>query len=233
MVNQVASSPQHVLRVTRSKAQAKQRYDQMSRFYDVFEGVFEQRFRNLALKRVDLTRGEAVLEIGFGTGHCLKQMAESVGEEGRVCGIDISPGMLAASRRRLEKAGLSHRVALICDDALHLPYPAGWFDAVFTSFALELFDTPEIPMLLAEIQRVLKPCGRLGVVGMSKAGGVSPMLSLYEWLHRLFPQTIDCRPIYVAQSIQDAGFAIRSRERVNIWGLPGEIVIGVKPDSTA
>ena len=71
----------------------------MSPFYDYFAGVFEQKYRNVALKRLNVTRGETVLEIGFGTGHCLKQMAEAVGEEGRVYGIDISSGMLVVSRR--------------------------------------------------------------------------------------------------------------------------------------
>jgi demethylmenaquinone methyltransferase/2-methoxy-6-polyprenyl-1,4-benzoquinol methylase len=218
-----------VLRVNRTKAQAKESYDKMSLYYDLFAGVFEEKYRNLGLKRLNITRGETVLEIGFGTGHCLKQMAEAVGEEGRVHGIDISSGMLAVSRRRLEKAGLWDRVELTCDDAMKMPYANDQFDAVFSSFNLELFDSPEIPMVLAEIRRVLKPHGRLGVVSMSKDVGNSPLLKIYEWSHEKFPQFVDCRPIYVEQSIKDAGFEIQTRDRVNMLGLPGDIVIGTKP----
>ena len=101
-----------VLRVYRTKAQAKESYDKISRFYDYFAGVFEKKYRNMALESLDVKRGETVLEIGFGTGHCLKQMVESVGEEGRVYGIDISSGMLEVSKRRLEEAGLLNRVKL-------------------------------------------------------------------------------------------------------------------------
>ena len=218
-----------VSRVTRTKAQAKESYDRMSPFYDYFAGVFEQKYRNMALKRLNITGGETVLEVGFGTGHCLKQMAETVGEGGRVYGIDISSGMLAVSRRRLEKAGLWNRVELTCDDALKMPYADNKFDAVFTSFALELFDVPEIPRVLAEVRRVLKPNGRVGVISMSKADGTSPLLGWYEWFHQILPQYVDCRPIHVEQSIKDAGFGIQYKQRVSLWGLPGEIVIGAKP----
>nr|WP_255453743.1 class I SAM-dependent methyltransferase [Thermococcus sp. LS1] len=169
------------------------------------------------------------MEIGFGTGHCLKKMAELVGEEGKVYGIDISSGMLEVSKRRFEKAGLLDRVELYCGDASKLPYEDNKFDAVFMSFTLELFDTPEIPKVLNEIKRVLKPGGRLGVVSMSKEGG-NVLLRLYEWLHEKFPQYIDCRPIYVEQSIREAGFEIKHKERVWLFGLPGEIVIGIKRD---
>ena len=225
----MSTDPHSILRVTRTRAQAKASYDRMSPFYDLFAGAFENKVRNMALRRLNITRGERVLEIGFGTGRGLKQMAEAVGEAGRVYGIDISSGMLRTSRRRLEKAGLADRVELTCQDAMQMPYADNALDAVFTSFTLELFDTPEIPRVLAEIMRVLKPAGRLGVVSMSKANGASTLLRLYEWLHRKFPQTIDCRPIYVEQSIQAAGFGIQSSQPVSILGLPGEIVIATKP----
>ena len=218
-----------ILRVPRTKAQAKQSYDKISRFYDYFAGVFEKKYRTMALARLNIIRGETVLEIGFGTGHCLKQMAESVGENGKVHGIDISAGMLKVSKQRLEETGLLDRVELYCGDALEMPYEDSKFDAVFMSFALELFDTPEIPEILGEIKRVSKPNGRLGVVSMSKEDGDSILLRLYEWTHKKIPQFVDCRPIHVEQSIKDAGFEIEHKEKVKLVGLPGEIVIGVSP----
>ena len=217
-----------VLRVYRTRAQAKESYDKISCFYDCFAGVLEKKYRNMALERLNIKRGETVLEIGFGTGHCLKQMAKLVGENGKVYGIDISSGMLEVSKQRLEEAGLLDRVELQCEDALKMPYKDNKFDAVFMSFALELFDTPEIPKVLGEIKRVLKPNGRLGVVGMLKEDGGSILLRLYEWTHKRFPQYVDCRPIYIEQSMKDAGFGIDHREKVKLFGLPGEIVICAK-----
>ena len=200
----------------------------MSRSYDLFAGAFEKRLRNKALARLSIASGEVVLEIGFGTGHCLEQIAEAVGKEGRVRGVEISPGMLEVSQRRLARAGLLDRVSLSCGDATDLPYADEAFDAAFMSFTLELFDTPEIPMVLSEIKRVLKPNGRLGVVSLSREDGTSLMVRLYEWMHQRMPQYIDCRPIYVEQALKKAGFQVEHSEKENLWGLPAKIAIGVK-----
>jgi ubiquinone/menaquinone biosynthesis C-methylase UbiE len=96
------------------------------------------------------------------------------------------------------------------------------------SFTLELFDTPEIPSLLEEVRRVLKPGGRIGVASMSKENGESLLLRLYEWAHRKWPKYVDCRPIYLEQSLRDARYEIRKKEKVKFFGLPGEIVVAVK-----
>ncbi len=154
-------------------------------------------------------------------------MAKSVGKTGMVYGVEISSGMLKVTKKRLEKAGLLDRVELYCGDAVKMSYNAHKFDAVFMSFTLELFDTPEIPMILNEIKRVLKSEGSLGVVSMSREDGKSIVFKLYEWAHKKFPNYADCRPIYVEQSLTEAGFRIKSKDKVKVLGLPLEIVIGI------
>ena len=221
------SSALSVLSVTRTKEEAKRFYDRISRFYDLLTAAFERKYTVMALERLSIREGEAVLEIGFGSGHCLRQIAQSVGKSGKAYGIDISSGMLAMTKRRLEKSWLMDRVELYCGDAASLPYDNDTFDAVFISFTLELFDTPEIPKVLAEVKRVLKPGGRLGVASMSKEDGESKLLRLYEWAHKKWPKYVDCRPIYVEQSLKDAGYKIKSKEKVKLFRLPGEIVIVV------
>ena len=214
-----------ILRVYRTKEQAKRTYDKISRIYDLITGPFERKFRDMGLNQLDVKEGETVLEIGFGTGHCLEEMAKRVGENGKAYGIDISSRMLDITRKRMEKKGLADTVELYCGDAMSMPYEDNMFDVVFMSFTLELFDTPEIPAVLKEIKRVLKPKGRLGVVSMSKEDGESWLLKAYEWIHKNFPVIADCRPIYVEKSIRDAGYSIKSREKIKLFGLPGEIVV--------
>jgi len=221
------SKNQNVSRVDRTKAQAKKSYDRISHFYDYFAGGFERNYSNVALEQLNIKKGETVLEIGFGTGHCLKQIAKLVGKTGKVYGVDISSGMLEVAKKRLEKASLMDRVELYCGDAVKMPYDEHLFDAVFMSFTLELFDTPEIPMILNEIKRVLKFEGRLGIVSMSKEDGKSILLKLYEWAHEKIPNYVDCRPIYVEQSIKEAGFEIKNKEKVKVFGLPLEIVVSI------
>ena len=217
-----------ILPVPRTKEEAKRFYDRISRVYDYLTGAFERKYAEMAVEHLSVEEGEAVLEIGFGSGHCLKRIAESVGKTGKVYGVDISSGMLEVTRRRLDRAQLMDRVELYCGDAASLPYGDNTFDAVFMSFTLELFDTPEIPSLLEEVKRVLKSMGRIGVASMSRENGESLLLRLYEWAHRKWPKYVDCRPIYLEQSLRDAGYEIRKKEKVKLFGLPGEIVVAVK-----
>ena len=221
------SKASDVLPVPRTKEEAKRLYDRISRVYDLFTWAFERKYANMALSHLSIKEGEAVLEIGFGTGHCLKRIAQSVGKSGKAYGIDISSGMLEVAKRRLEKTGLMDRVELFLGDAATLPYGDNTFDAVFMSFTLELFNTPEIPTVLIEIKRVLKPNGRLGVVSMSRENGQSAMLRLYEWVHRKWPKYVDCRPIYLEVSLREVGFNICKKEKLKLFGLPGEIIIAI------
>ena len=217
-----------ILPVPRTREEAKRTYDRISRYYDYLAGPFERKCAEMALERLSIGKGETVLEIGFGTGHCLKRIVESVGPKGKTYGIDISTGMMEISKKRLERADLEDRVKLFCGDAASLPFDDSTFDAVFMSFTLELFDTPEIPKVLEQIKRVLKPDGRLAVVSISKENGKSIFLRLYEWTHNKWPKYVDCRPIYVEQSLIDAGYKIKSKEKVKIFRLPAEIIVAVK-----
>lgn len=219
-----------ILRVDRSKDQAKKNYNILSRVYDYFIGVFEKKYRDIALDRLNVRQGETVLEIGFGTGHSLKEIAKKTGADGKAFGIDISSGMLEVTGQRLDRAGLLNRVELNLGDAAGMPYGDKKFDAVFMSFTLELFDSPEIPGVLDEIKRVLKPHGRLGCVSMSREYGVTFSMKIYEWFHKKFPEYADCRPIFVKKAVQEAGYKIQHIEKAKLFGLPLTIIIARTPE---
>jgi len=217
-----------ISRVTRSKAEAKASYNKLSRWYDLLADRSERKHRVAGLEKLGVRPGEKVLEIGFGTGHALLALARVVGDSGRVYGIDLSEGMRDRAMSRLKEAGLSQQVDLTCGDATQLPYDADFFDAIFMSFTLELFDTPEIPVVLGECWRVLHSGGRLGVVAMTKGEPPGVMERLYEWAHRKWPRYVDCRPIYASRSVKEAGFQVRDVARLSMWGLSGEVVLGEK-----
>ncbi len=195
-------------------------YDRISKAYDLIADSSEHTAREKGLKLLAAAPGEKVLEIGFGTGHSVVALARAVGEAGRVYGIDISEGMLAVARQHVAEAGVANRVELSLGDARQMAFADGQFDAVFTSFTLELFDDADIPRVLAEIRRVLRPAGRLAVVAMSRENNENVMTEVYVWLHRHFPHFVDCRPIDVAAWLKPAGFVIDHKEKMAIWSLP-------------
>jgi demethylmenaquinone methyltransferase/2-methoxy-6-polyprenyl-1,4-benzoquinol methylase len=214
--------------VHRTKEEAKKTYDRISTIYYWLGGIFERRLARKALSYLKVESGETVLEIGFGTGYCLQQIALTVGNTGMAYGIDVSEGMLRVTRKRLQKATLLNRVELFHGDASKLPFINETFNAVFMSFTLELFDTPDIPQLLTEVRRVMKAGGRLGVVSLSRSKGNSVPLRIYEWIHRKWPKYVDCRPIYLEHLLHRAGYTIQRKKMDNLFVLPLEIVVAIK-----
>jgi len=132
------SPPGSVLPVLRSKKEARKLYNRISGVYDGIAGIFERKYTEVALWRLAVQEGERVLEIGSGTGRSLLTIARSVGSGGQAYGIDISPGMLKVTQRKLEKSRLADRVELHCGDALSLPYRDNTLDAVLMSLRQKL-----------------------------------------------------------------------------------------------
>lgn len=213
-----------ISRVTRSKEEACQAYDRMSRWYDLFTSS-EKKFADLGLAILDVQSGETVLEIGFGTGHALMALARAA-HPAVTHGIDLSSKMCAVTEKRLQRAGLGDAVHLQTGDAAKLPYENNYFDAIFISFTLELFDTPEIPIVLGECHRVLKLDGKLSIVALEKSD--CRAVRIYEWFHARMPTLVDCRPIHTATSLEQARFQLTKRSELTMWGLPVSVLLAKK-----
>lgn len=219
-----------ISRVFRSKQQAMTAYDRLSLWYDWLASGSERPLAALGLKKLDVSTGEMVLEIGSGTGYGLLVLAEAVGDAGRVHGIDISHGMIKVARGKIAHKKLSHRISLEQGDAAVLPFYSDAFHAIFISFALELFDTPEIPTVLSECRRVLRSGGRICVVAMARGEQEDIPQRIYEWFHQHLPAYVDCRPIFVQSALDLAGLPVQEVVHKFMWGLPVEICIARKID---
>lgn len=203
-----------------SHASTRASYDRLSGIYD-WLAASEQPFRRRAVAMLAARPGERVLEIGCGTG-------ESLGALGQMglstLGVDLSWGML---RRAAGKPAVRSTARLCAADALQLPVAAQGFDAVLLVFTLELFADPEIPLLLGEIQRVLRPGGRLCAAALALTAHPGWMARAYIGCHEHYPQWADCRPIPARALVEQSGLAVREDWHGSLWGLPVEIVLAV------
>ncbi|UWU18332.1 class I SAM-dependent methyltransferase (plasmid) [Rhizobium sullae] len=113
----------------------------------------------LGLKPIEalgLDLRDVVLDVGCGTGQTLLQLAERVGAEGQVIGVDVSPLLLEIAKQRTEPLG---QVRLIRADAQFLDLPFECVDAVFSRFGVMSFSDPVAAF--ANFRRILKPSGAL------------------------------------------------------------------------
>lgn len=119
--------------------------------------VVAQRVR--VLEALALRPGERVLDVGVGPGLLAEDMAHSVGEHGRVAGVDLSEAMLEMTRRRCaELAWTDFRAA----DATKLPFADDSFDALVSTQVYEYVS--DMAGALAEAHRVLRRGGRIVVL---------------------------------------------------------------------
>ncbi len=211
--------------VIRSEKEAEKYYSRLSSIYD-FLAASEKKFIRMGLKLLKPHPGEKILEIGFGTGYAQLMIGQAV-QGGLSAGLDPSEGMNRIAQNKAVKASYKDRISLIRSNTLPMPFLREVFDGIFSSFTLELFDSPQIPLVLKECRRVLKPGGRLVVVSLSKDQPLPWVGRLYESLHTRYPWLLDCRPIPVRSLISDAGYEVKQTQESSIWGLPVSMLLAV------
>jgi arsenite methyltransferase len=108
----------------------------------------------------ELERGATVLDLGCGAGTDLLIAAQIVGPEGRVIGVDMTPAMLDRARESAAAMGLAN-VDLHESLIESLPFEDASVDMVISNGVIDL--VPDKEAVFAEIDRVLRPGGRLQI----------------------------------------------------------------------
>jgi demethylmenaquinone methyltransferase/2-methoxy-6-polyprenyl-1,4-benzoquinol methylase len=127
--------------------------------YDRYAAVLslgqDGRWRRFLVSRIEAGDDESVLDVACGTGAVALELVRAHGC--RVVGIDQSPEMLAAGRKRVDSAGQSDRVELREGRAEELPFPDASFNGLTFTYLLRYVDDPGAT--LHELARVVRPGG--------------------------------------------------------------------------
>jgi ubiquinone/menaquinone biosynthesis C-methylase UbiE len=143
------------------------RHDLMEWFIDTF--WFRGQLRELRRKTINLAciqPGDAVLDVGCGTGTLAMEVACRVGKTGRVVGVDPGEEQIARARRSAARryAPIEFQIGVI----EHLPFPDQTFNVVFSTLMMHHLSASLKRQGLAEIARVLKPGGRLVIADFKR-----------------------------------------------------------------
>lgn len=153
-------------------------FDRIAPVYDAMNVVMtaglDGGWRRQAARAV-VRPGDRVLDVCCGTGDLALAALEA---GGRVTAVDFSEPMLERARRK------SDRIEWLHADALTLPFDGGTFDAVTIGFGLR--NVEDVDRALAELRRVLRSRGRLGVLDVTQPRGL--LRHFYAlWFDRLIP----------------------------------------------
>ncbi|MEP7294862.1 MAG: bifunctional demethylmenaquinone methyltransferase/2-methoxy-6-polyprenyl-1,4-benzoquinol methylase UbiE [Burkholderiales bacterium] len=154
-------------------------FDSVASKYDVMNDLMSmglhRAWKAYTVAVANLHEGQSVLDIAGGTGDLARAFAKRVGAKGTVVHTDINEAMLRQGRERLLDEGLV-LPTLICDGE-KLPFATANFDLASVAFGLRNMTHKE--QALAEMNRVLKPGGRLLVLEFSKVA--APLAKAYDW----------------------------------------------------
>lgn len=206
------------------------RYDLMN---DLMSAGLHRVWKRFAVALSGVREGSRVLDVAGGTGDIARLLAQRAGKTGQVWLTDINAEMLVRGRDRLIDAG--YLLPAVRCDAERLPYPDDCFDCVTVAFGLRNMTRKEAA--LREMQRVLRPGGRLLVLEFSRVWKpLEPLYDAYSFKvlpllgkliandadsYRYLAESIRMHPSQpeLAQMMREAGF-----ERVEFFNLSAGVV---------
>jgi demethylmenaquinone methyltransferase/2-methoxy-6-polyprenyl-1,4-benzoquinol methylase len=185
-------------------------FDAIAGRYDLLNSVLsvglDKRWRVRAIRALDLSGREIVLDLCTGTADLALASMTPAHHAQRVIGIDFAGAMLQVANEKIQRAGLAASIALARGDATFLPLGDSSVDAVTIGFGIRNVEQPEAAC--REIARVLRRNGKLVILEFSLPR-TAVVRSFYLWYFRhvlpLIGRTVSGHPsayTYLPQSVE-------------------------------
>lgn len=159
-------------------------FDSIAADYDELNHIMslniDKTWRRRALKQIIVPgKAQKVLDIACGTGDFSIEIAQHSAQGTQVTGLDLSEGMLAVMKEKVEAKSLSDRISMEQGDSEAMRFADCSFDRVTIAFGIRNFEHREAA--LKEILRVLEPGGRLVILELSV-----PSNPVIRWCYNLY-----------------------------------------------
>jgi phosphatidylethanolamine/phosphatidyl-N-methylethanolamine N-methyltransferase len=195
--------------------------EKIERVYTNYAGVYDHIFgrifhesRESAVRRLNVTPGERILEVGVGTGLALPLYPSHCS----VVGIDFSAGMLEKAKKRARLYGLRH-VELLRMDAASMDFEDDTFDTVMAAYVVTA--VPDYRKVVLEMIRVCRPGGRIIMLNHFSNG--NKLIAAVEKVISPFCKHIGFRTdLSLKTVLEGTSLLVAKKERVNplkFWHL--------------
>lgn len=151
------------------------KYDVMN---DVMSFGIHRLWKRTMIELTGARKGQKALDLAGGTGEIAMKVAKRVGDSGHVVLSDINSSMLEEGKKRVINSGFINNISFELINAEEIPFPDNTFDLVTISFGLR--NVTDKLKALKEMQRVIKPGGRLVVMEFSKTNNPA-LTKLYDF----------------------------------------------------
>ncbi|MES2419501.1 MAG: bifunctional demethylmenaquinone methyltransferase/2-methoxy-6-polyprenyl-1,4-benzoquinol methylase UbiE [Bacteroidota bacterium] len=166
------------------KEQVAAMFDNISGTYDFLNHFLslgiDKLWRRKAIKELRLIQPKIMLDVATGTGDFAFESIKILNPE-KIIGVDISEGMLAVARKKINARNLGAVFSVQLGDSEGLNFENDTFDAITVAFGVRNYENLEKG--LADMLRVLKPGGKIVILEFSKPSAF-PIKQLYNFYFR-------------------------------------------------
>jgi len=168
------------------------RYDLLNRLLSMRRDIYWRKFavRELlkpVVSKANLTGGDSFvplttgfyLDVATGTGDCAIEILRQGGEKKKVIGVDFTPEMIYAGRKKVEREGLSGCITLLETNAMGLPFDDNYFDGAMSAFGVRNFS--DIKKGIREMRRVVKEKGKVVILEFT-----NPSNKIFKKIYHLY-----------------------------------------------
>ncbi len=165
------------------KQQVAKMFDNIAGHYDFLNHFLslgiDKRWRKKMIAEIEKVKPNYLLDVATGTGDvAINTLKTLKNNDLRIVGLDLSPQMLNVGIKKIHEAGMTDKIEMIVGDSENLPFEGNKFDAITVAYGVRNFENLERG--LAEMQRVLKPNGKVVVLEFSKPTGF-PFKQLFNF----------------------------------------------------
>jgi ubiquinone/menaquinone biosynthesis C-methylase UbiE len=212
-----------VIKETLSTRKAQSFYDRIGAHYDIFE-MYEARAKERARQLLEVDGSKYLLNVGVGTGREHARIQQTIGPGSIAFGVDISPVMTELASQQTGTP--------ICRADTHcLPYASGSFDQIYIAYVLDLIPLRDIPTILEEFWRVLRPGGELLILALTEGVDIPSRALVTAWklVYAFSPLACGgCRPLQLSDLVKRANYTLIQRQVIVQMAVPSEILLARK-----